>query len=170
METKSGLQLPPPKSFRNGRRGINQSLLCLNFLPLPPFCGKHPLLLYCDNTFPYCTAAKTWFKNQQAHDLIPMAHDLNLIGFKYGKYAVVFLYCVNLAKLELYFPEFLSPYGSKLELAKREIFVRFGRWMWNRSHYVLKVFVVTNGERVLQICSHIFVHIQIFFTNAIPEQ
>lgn len=80
---------------------------------------------------------RTQFKNQQAHDLIPTAHDLSLIGFKYGKYAVVFLHCVNLAKLKLYFPEFLFPYGYKFKLAQREIFVIFGRWKGSRSHYEL---------------------------------
>lgn len=88
-----------------------------------------------------------------------MAHDLSLIGFKYGKYAVVFLYCVNLAKLKLYFPEFLFPYGSKLKLAKREIFVILGRWKWSRSHYELEVFRVTNGDRVLQMWPQSLVHI-----------
>lgn len=112
----------------------------------------------------------TWFKNQKAHYLISVAHDLNLIGFKYGKYTVVFLYCVNLAKLEQNFPEFFSPYGSKLELAKREIFVRFGRWNWSRSPYELKVFMVIDGERVSQVFPDSLVHIQIFLTNAISKQ
>lgn len=35
-------------------------------------------------------------------------------------------YCVNLAKVELCFPELFSLYDSESELAERELYMRFG--------------------------------------------
>lgn len=64
-----------------------------------------------------------------------------------------YFYTVNLAKLKLYFPEFLFPYGYKLKLAQREIFVIFGRWKGSRSHYELEVFIVTNNDSFANVTS-----------------
>ena len=66
------------------------------------------------------------FKYQHAHDLIAVTHDLNLIGFEHGKYAVIFLYCANLAKLGT-LSQNSFPHMVLIELAKRENFVIFGR-------------------------------------------
>lgn len=41
---------------------------------------------------------------------------------------------VSLAKIEFYFPEFLFLYYSKSELAKREIYMRFGEQKWHIIH------------------------------------
>lgn len=40
---------------------------------------------------------------------------------------------VNLLKLELHFPKFISLHGYKLGWPKRRIEARFGRWKWSRA-------------------------------------
>lgn len=52
---------------------------------------------------------------------------------------VVALYWINLAKLELHFPEFPCLYDYELGLAIRKVNVSFRRWKCGSNHYTLRV-------------------------------
>lgn len=64
---------------------------------------------------------------------------------------MVVYYCVNLAKLELCFPEFLSLYIPRLKLSKKQISIIFRKQKWNRSHYSVNV---STGFQVLLQLDH----------------
>lgn len=76
-----------------------------------------------------------------------MTHDLNLIGFKCGKYAVVFLHCANLAELELS-PRTPLPIWLSVGGGQKRDFCAAGRVAVKRSRYARKVLVATDRARV----------------------
>lgn len=71
---------------------------------------KHLTPYFCD----LCMDWKKWLK--------PKAND-----------PAFFWTHVNLLKLELHFPRFISLHGYKLGWPKRRIEARFGRWKWSRT-------------------------------------
>lgn len=95
-----------------------------------------------------------------------MTHDLNLIGFKCGKYAVVFLHCANLAELELS-PRIPFPIWFSVGFGQKRDFCEAGKVEAKLSHYEPKVLVVTDDERMWQVHPHGLVRVQISFTNAV---